>query len=155
MEAPHQTSLKNCIKEMSTWTVKLIIIAQKFEIGQLFMVKNHVCHTFEPKCLLDYRALKILSDSTPLVTLNGKEWIKNIKDVKPTSTLELIENAWNSFPDSIKINCQILLITQILILTLNNVLTFVVSIYFQIAWDVPVQKIHHILLTTIIHDKQI
>ena len=33
----------------------------KFEIGQLVMVKNHACHTFETKyLLLDYRVLKIM-----------------------------------------------------------------------------------------------
>ena len=38
-----------------------------------------------------------------LVSLNGKERKTNINDVKPYSTSELIENAWDSFLDSIKI----------------------------------------------------
>ena len=51
----------------------------KFEIDQPIMVKNHACHKFEPKCLLDYGMLKILNDNTLLlVTPNGKERKANI-----------------------------------------------------------------------------
>ena len=28
---------------------------EKFKIGQPVIVKNHACHTFEPKYLLDYK----------------------------------------------------------------------------------------------------
>ena len=69
------------------------------------MVKNHACHTFEPKYLLDYRILNILNDSTLLlVTLNWKERKTDINDVKPWSISELMENVWDSFLASIKIN---------------------------------------------------
>ena len=76
------------------------------------MVKNHAHHTFEPKYLLDYRVLKLLNDSTLLlVTPNKKERKTNINDVKPCSSLELLENAWDSFLGSIK-TVKILTITS-------------------------------------------
>ena len=69
MEAAWQTSLRN--EHMDQQISKNI---PKFEIGGLVMVKNHAHCTFEPKYLMDYRVLKILSDSTLLlVALNGKE----------------------------------------------------------------------------------
>ena len=78
----------------------------KFKIDQPVMVKNHACHTFEPKYLPDYRVPKILNDRTVLlVALNGKKRKTNINDVKPCSTSELLK-AWNSFLGSIKINHQ-------------------------------------------------
>ena len=79
-----------------------------FEIGQPVMVKNHARCIFKPKYLPDYRVLQTLNDSTLLlVSLKGKERKKtNIYDVKPYSTLDLIENAWDSFLGSIKINHQ-------------------------------------------------
>ena len=46
------------------------------------MAKNHACHTFEPKYLLDYRILQIFNDSTLLIiTPDGKERKMNINDV--------------------------------------------------------------------------
>ena len=67
------------------------------------MVKNHACHTFEPKYLLDYNVLRILNNSTLLlVTPNGKESKLNIINVRSCSTLDLIENIWDSFLGSIK-----------------------------------------------------
>ena len=46
----------------------------KFESGQSVMVKRQAHHTFEPKYLLYYKVLKILTDRTLLVvTLDGKE----------------------------------------------------------------------------------
>ena len=72
------------------------------------MVKNHAHHTFEPKYLLDYRVLKILNDRTLLLIMPyGKE--RNVNDVKPCSTTELMENAWNSILGSVKnksLNCS-------------------------------------------------
>ena len=50
----------------------------KFEIGQPVMVKNHVCHTFETKYLLDYRELKILNDSTVLLVMQMERKEKQI-----------------------------------------------------------------------------
>ena len=62
------------------------------------MVKNHAHCTSQPNYLIEYRALKILNDSTLLLkTHNGKERKTNINDVKPFSTAKLIENAWNAF----------------------------------------------------------
>ena len=76
----------------------------KFKIGQAVIVRNHACLTLEPKYLTDYRVLKILNESTlPVVTPNGKECKRNINDVMPCTTLELVENAWSSFLNSIKI----------------------------------------------------
>ena len=45
----------------------------KFEIGQPVMVKNHTCHIFKPKYLLDYKVLKINASTLLLIILNGKE----------------------------------------------------------------------------------
>ena len=74
-----------------------------FKIGQPVMGENHAHHTFEPKYLLDYRVLKILNDITLLlVTPNGKERKTNNNGVKPCSTAEPVENAWDSFLGSIK-----------------------------------------------------
>ena len=56
---------------------------------------------------MDYRVLKILNKSTLLlVTPNDRECKTNINDVKPATTLELIENAWDSLLNSIKTNHQ-------------------------------------------------
>ena len=71
------------------------------------MVKNHTHCTFETKYLMDYRALTILNENTLLlVTPNGKECKTNVSDVKPCTSLEWVENAWDSFLNSIKTNCQ-------------------------------------------------
>ena len=70
------------------------------------MVRNNTSWSFEPKYLMDYRVLINVS-TLLLVTPNGKECETNINDMKPSSTLELIENALNSFLNSIK-NCQIM-----------------------------------------------
>ena len=53
------------------------------------------------------QSTKILNDKHTLllVTPNRKEHIVNINDVKPCTTLELDENAWNTFLNSIKANC--------------------------------------------------
>ena len=59
----------------------------------------------QTKYLLDYRVLKILNDSILLlVTPNRKERKINFNDVKPCSTSELLENAWDSFLGSMKSN---------------------------------------------------
>ena len=56
---------------------------------------------------MDYGILKILNESTLLlVTPNGREQKMNINDVKPCTTLQLIENTWNSFLNYIKTKCQ-------------------------------------------------
>ena len=55
----------------------------KFEIDQPVMVKNHACHTFEPKYLLDYIVPKIPNDSTPLLIMPERKGRKtNIYYVK-------------------------------------------------------------------------
>ena len=52
---------------------------------------------------MDYRVLKILNESTLLlITPNGKEHKMKINDVKLSMTLELVENAWNTFLNSRK-----------------------------------------------------
>ena len=71
------------------------------------MVKNHAHHTFEPQCLLGYRVLKILNCNTLLlVTPNGKERKTNVNDVKPCSTIEIVENAWDTFLGTLRTKCQ-------------------------------------------------
>ena len=69
----------------------------------------------------DYRMLKILNESTLLlVTPSGKECKRNFNDVKPCTTLELIENAWNSFLNSIKLTITIIIITWDLMTKFNT-----------------------------------
>ena len=52
---------------------------------------------------MDYKVLKKINDSTLLLMMsNGNKRKTNIKDVKPCSTTELVENAWDSFLASIK-----------------------------------------------------
>ena len=59
--------------------------------------------TVKPICIRNYKVLKILNESTLLlVTPNGKE-CKTNSDVKPCTTLEPVETAWNSFLNSIKL----------------------------------------------------
>ena len=61
---------------------------------------------------MDYRILKILNESTLLlVTPNGRECRANINNVKPCTTLELIENAWDTSLNAIKISTKIMIIT--------------------------------------------
>ena len=52
------------------------------------------------------QGIKIINDSTLLLTLIGKERKANINDVKPSSTKELVENTWDLFLDSIKTKHQ-------------------------------------------------
>ena len=79
----------------------------KFEIGQTVMVKNQAHHTFKPQYLMDYRVLKILNESTLLlVVCSDKEHKMNINDVKLCTTLELVENAWNSFLNFVETKCK-------------------------------------------------
>ena len=74
----------------------------KFEIGLPVMVKNYAHHVLEPENLTDYRVLKILNESTLiLVTPNSREHKTNISDVKPATTPELVDSAWDSFLSSI------------------------------------------------------
>ena len=71
------------------------------------MVKIYAHHTFKVNYLLDYKVLKIISNSTHLLTIpNGKERKTNINDVKHYNTTELVENAWDSFLGSIKTKHQ-------------------------------------------------
>ena len=67
------------------------------------MVQNHAYQTFEPKYVIDYRALKVINKSTLLfVTPNGKECKTNINDMKPYTSLEQTEDAWNLVQISMK-----------------------------------------------------
>ena len=78
-----------------------------FKIGQPVMVKKHVCHTFEPKYLLDYKVLNTINERAILLTTpNGKERKININNLKPCSTIELKDNAWYSFLGSLKTKGQ-------------------------------------------------
>ena len=71
------------------------------------MVKNHVHYAFEPKYLMDYKVFRILNERTLLhMTPNGMGRKINVNIVKPYSTTELVENAWDSILSSIKTRCQ-------------------------------------------------
>ena len=71
------------------------------------MVKNHAHHTFKPKYLFGLQGIKTLNDSTlVLITPNGIERNANINDIKSCRTMELTENAWDSFLSSIQTKCR-------------------------------------------------
>ena len=57
-------------------------INTKAKIGHPVMVKNHACHTFQLKDLLDYKILKVNNHSTLLLLIpGGKERKTNINDI--------------------------------------------------------------------------
>ena len=90
MEASRSTSKGiHQRKEHISKTIKIIQNSKLFNQSW-----NHVCNTFEPKYLLDYKVLKIINDSTLfLIIPNGKERKTNINDAKPCRATELVENA--------------------------------------------------------------
>ena len=72
------------------------------------MVKNHEFHTCKPKCLLHYRVLKVLNDSTLLLIMpDRKERKTNVNNVKPCDTTELVENMWDLFWAPLRPNVKI------------------------------------------------
>ena len=76
------------------------------KFGQAVIVGNHTHQACEPKYLTGYGVIKIFNEGTLLlVTSSGEECKMSINDVKPCIILELVENAWNSFLNSIKTNC--------------------------------------------------
>ena len=69
-----------------------------FKPGPPVIVRHHTRHTFEAKYLSDYRFLYQVNECTLLLlTPDGKERKTNIGDVKPCTTAQLIESAWDSF----------------------------------------------------------
>ena len=73
---------------------------------------------------MDYRVLKLLNESTLLlVTPIDRKHKTNINDVKPCTTLELIEIAWNSFLNSIKLHTKIMIISGDLVTYKMNSIT--------------------------------
>ena len=73
-----------------------------FKSGQPVMVKHHARHTFEGQYLSDYRFLHQLNKCTVLLlTQDHKDLKINIGDVKPCTTAEITESAWDYFKLSI------------------------------------------------------
>ena len=106
METPYSLLKKTYITGKMTLPPTSLQITLNFKIGQAVMVKNHAHHTFDPKYLMVYRVPKTLHKSTLLlVTPNGREQKMNIDNVKPCTTLELFENTWNLFLESMKTKC--------------------------------------------------
>ena len=64
--------------------------ASDLKIGQLVLIKNHTGTTFQPKYLADHRVIKIVNDSTLIVSSpDSKEKkcnINHVKAISPTTT---------------------------------------------------------------------
>ena len=72
--------------------------ASDLKIGQLVSIKNHTASTFQPKYLADHRVIKIVNDSTVIVSSpDGKEKKHNIHHVKPISLLQYSLQLLRSF----------------------------------------------------------
>ena len=92
------------------------------------MARNHASQTFEPNYLTADIALKILNEITLLLeTSNGKEHKTNINNVKPCTTLELVENAGNSFLNSMKLTIQVMNITSDHMINSNTYMNSITS----------------------------
>ena len=60
--------------------------ASDLKIGQLILIKNHTVATFQLKYLADHRVVKILNNSTVIMSSpDRKEKKCNINHVKPIS----------------------------------------------------------------------
>ena len=76
--------------------------ASDLRIGWLVLIKNHTASTFQPKYLADHRVLKIVNDSTVIMSSpDGKEKKCNIHHIKPISTTIAFTSAFDEFQKSI------------------------------------------------------
>ena len=76
--------------------------ASDLKIGQLVLIKNHTASTFQPKYLADHRVIKIVNDSTVIVSSpDGKEKKCNIHHVKAISLTTAFTSALEEFQKSI------------------------------------------------------
>ena len=83
--------------------------ASDLKIGQLVLIKNHNTSTFQPKYLADYRVIKIVNDSTVIVSsLDGKERKCNIYHVKAISPTTAFTSAFKEFQKSITKEVKVL-----------------------------------------------
>ena len=87
--------------------------ASDLKIGQLVLIKNHAASTFQPKYLGDYRVMKIVNDSTVIVSSpDGKEKKCNIHHVKAISPTTAFTSAFEEFQKSIAKEGQSLTTTK-------------------------------------------
>ena len=76
--------------------------ASDLKIVQLALIKNHTASTFQPKYLADCRVIKIVNDSTVIMSSpGGKEKKCNIHHVKPMSPTTAFTSAFEEFQKSI------------------------------------------------------
>ena len=76
--------------------------ASDLKIGQLVLIKNHTASSFQPKYLADHRVVKILNDSTVIISYpDGKEKKCNIHHVKPISPTTAFTSAFEEFQKSV------------------------------------------------------
>ena len=76
--------------------------ASNLKIWQLVLIKNHTASTFQPKYLADHRLIKIVNDSTAIVSSpDGKEKKCNIHHVKAISPTTAFTSACEKFQKNI------------------------------------------------------
>ena len=76
--------------------------ASDLKIGQLVLIKNHTAPTFQSTYLAGHRVLKILNDSTIIVSSpDRKEKKCNIHHVKPISPTTAFSSAFEEFQKSV------------------------------------------------------
>ena len=76
--------------------------ASDLKIEQLVLIKNHTASTFQPKYLADHRVIKIVNNSTVIMSSpDGKEKKCNIHHVKPISPATAFTSAFEEFQKSI------------------------------------------------------
>ena len=70
--------------------------------GQLVLIKNHTTSTFQPKYLADHKVIKIVNDSTVIVSSpNGKEKKCNIHHIKAISPTTMFTSPFEEFQKNI------------------------------------------------------
>ena len=68
----------------------------------MFLIKNHIASTFQPKYLADHRVIKIVNNSKIIVSSpDGKEKKCNIHYVKAISPTTSFTSAFEEFQKSI------------------------------------------------------
>ena len=72
--------------------------ASYLKLGQLILIKNHTASTFQPNYLADHKVVKIINDSTFIISSpDRKEKKCNIHHVKPISPTTTFTSAFEEY----------------------------------------------------------